>query len=398
MSSKRPRRESYRSNGNPVAPRSGYLKDPALSRTTPTDTGPIVTSPESDSSGSSHNISNATSRWFGLLASDVSNANYSFATPLLVTRPPLASSADTGEYSTVAIPTPKDTPHSHDPLFKPIPAAYLSTSEPRIWSPPRVKNSEVILMRHFVKHVSTWLDMNDPRKHFCHIVPHLAMHDKGLFKAILALSARDLTIKPKERSPDFQPDRNVAVEYYFETIQYLQQAMKNEAFLRSDELLCTILLISTYELIDGDSEAWRRHLKGAFDVQHSLHINGESGGLKQAVFWSWLRQDLWAAFRERRRIFSYYVPTKSYATMDEWDFAERIIYLCCQCVNYASDEEIEAGKKNVPERLQRGKELAKLLDDWLQHLPPHFQQYPSSEPFDGPFKPIWIHPPAFCKS
>ena len=47
-------------------------------------------------------------------------------------------------------------------------------------------------------------------------------------------------------------------------------------------------------MIDGFGKGWERHLKGAFWIQRSREINGESGGLEQAVWWAWLRQDVWA--------------------------------------------------------------------------------------------------------
>lgn len=334
-------------------------------------------SPRSDSSGSSYTLSNATSRWFGLLASDVSNANHSFASRQPLSRNPSVSP----KVSDSTIPI--DIPHA-------------SATHPRSGGPFSAAEKELHLMKHYVDHVSSWLDLTDPHRHFSTWVPHLAVHNEGLRKAMLALSARDLAIKPKYRSPHGQPDRSIAVEYYHQTLQHLQQSMKDPDFLRSDELLATIQIISTYELIDGAGQAWERHLKGAWGVQRSLEINGESGGFRQATWWAWLRQDLWAAFRERRKIFSFYRPTKLYSAMTEWDLAERMMYLCTQCVNFASEEEIQAGYTNQPLRSQKAEELESRLDEWTCHLTPHFQPLPLPDaPPEGPFKPIWIHPPAF---
>lgn len=121
---------------------------------------------------------------------------------------------------------------------------------------------------------SHWLDFLDPLKHFEQLVPQLAMFNEGLMKALLALSARHLSIKPSDGPP---LDRNVAVQYYHETLQYLQTAMKFEAYTRSLELLATTMIISTYEMIDGAGKGWERHLKGVFWIQRSQEINGESG-------------------------------------------------------------------------------------------------------------------------
>lgn len=106
------------------------------------------------------------------------------------------------------------------------------------------------------------------------MVPHLAPYNQGIMKAILALCTRHLSIKPLT---NLVPDCTLAVQYYYETLQYLQQAMKNEACLRSEELLVTCLIISTYEMIDGEDQSWERHLGGIFWVQRPREINGESG-------------------------------------------------------------------------------------------------------------------------
>lgn len=67
--------------------------------------------------------------------------------------------------------------------------------------------------------------------------------------------------------------------------------MQFTSYKNSLELLATVLVVSTYEMIDGAGQGnWERHLKGVFWIQRSREINGESGGLQQAIWWSWLRQ------------------------------------------------------------------------------------------------------------
>ncbi|KAL1303028.1 hypothetical protein AAFC00_003341 [Neodothiora populina] len=403
--SKRPRRDSDTRAGEFLEPASASASEHNAQRHSSSTAlrESIGPSPQSDSSASSRDLTSITSRWFGLLAADVSNANHTFATPLVASRYPRSvGSAHAGDSPvTLASPAGKNTRQVILRAGSPGPAAARTTAgQPRVGSAGQLSEGEFILMNHFVHNLSTWLDLTDPKRHFSLFVPHLALHDEGLRKAVLALSARDMTTNPRRPqapfSTDFQPDRSMGAEYYHETLQYLQRAMKDEAYLRSDELQCTIMLLSTYELMDGDGVAWERHLRGAYGVQRSLEINGESGGLKQAIWWSWLRQDLWAAYREHRKVYSSFVPTKDYSELDEWGMAERSVYLCCQCVNYVSSEEVEAGVKNEAARVQRGEKLAGQLDSWLDHLPPHYQQYPSTPGLRiGPFRPIWIHPPVF---
>jgi hypothetical protein len=79
--------------------------------------------------------------------------------------------------------------------------------------------------------------------------------------AILALASRHQSLlQTTEHS--VRLDRTVAAQYYNDTLRYLQVAMEIPEYLKSEELLVTVLLISTYEMIDGFESGWDRHLKG----------------------------------------------------------------------------------------------------------------------------------------
>lgn len=289
-------------------------------------------------------------RWFGLLAGDAVNADWS----LNPTLPAFVITQDT-----TSIDVPQYT--SGSSFVRPsglIQGSFTPSTIPQ--EAVALSNLEVSLFRYFVTHFSRWIDLTDPHRHFSVMVPHLALRNQGVMKAILALCTRHLSIKPLA---DLAPDRTLAVQYYYETLHYLQQAMKNEAYLRSEELLVTCLIISTYEMIDGEGKSWERHLRGIFWVQRSREINGESGGLNQAVWWAWLRQDVWAAFREGRKVLSFFKPTKPYYAMDHWDIAARCVYLVAQSVNYSSEQEVEAGKFDLTMRLAKADELTTKLDD-----------------------------------
>lgn len=174
-----------------------------------------------------------------------------------------------------------------------------NVDERQYWQAPELlhlQGQEFDIFEHFVIGLSQRFDLFDPLKHFSTLVPHLALRNEGLMKAVLALGARHLSIKPLN-SGEPGIDRTEAVQYYYETLQYLQSAMRYTTYKNSPELLATVLVVSMYEMIDGAGQGWERHLKGVFWIQRSRDINGESGGLEQAVWWAWLRQDVWAAFR-----------------------------------------------------------------------------------------------------
>ncbi|EKG16978.1 hypothetical protein MPH_05804 [Macrophomina phaseolina MS6] len=369
-------------------------------------------SPQSTLSSNPYPAEIAPLRWFGLLADDADNLNpvESNAEHLgqrsHATDESSFSSLRAASFSTQGFHSPSvsvGTPvTSFPPRLASTPAPQpedpVHATERKCWQSAVVlRDEEVPVFRHFVDNLSFWLDLYDPLKHFSSLVPQLAMSNEGLMKAILALSSRHLSIRPGNNGETM--DRTVAVQYYSETLQYLQGAMRYESFNRSVELLATALIVSKYEMIDGAGSGWERHLKGVFWIQRSQDINGQSGGLKQAVWWSWLRQDVWAAFRERRRCFSFYQPTRPYQLMDQYDIASRAVFLLSQAVNYASEEETKMGEVNLQLRIERADTLFNMLEEWRLNLTMHFNPLPmtNAETESGrPFKPIWINPPGFA--
>lgn len=285
---------------------------------------------------------------------------------------------------------------------------------------------EIQLLEHYVSHLSGWIDITDPDRRFAIIVPELAMKNQGLASAILALSSLHLSLGTGSRPLRNQVDRDgllsaspktvqgsssaerrckhsslqidptMPVQYYNETLHYLQQAMGSPAFLRSDELLATVLIISTFEMTETQNlgSAWDKHLKGVFWIQRSLVIHGESQGLKQRIWWSWLRQDIYAAFRRRRQILSFYKVTRACATLNFWELVDRAVYLLGQCVNYASIKEEENGRADVQRRLDDSAKLWQKLEEFSSCFQKYDRRLPTSDSSNSVFKPIWINPTA----
>jgi len=365
-----------------------------------------TTSPRS-SLGSAYGTEVAPLRWFGLLAGDL---------PYDHNKSPLEALGDVassqrymqgagtsqvnGHRQTSA--TPSDTPSLPcTNLRLQASAASPPTSnhssiadEHRQWrslEPIALKGNEHAIFERFINRVALWIDLFDPLKHFSTFVPHLALHNEGLMKALLALGARHMSIKP-EGNDEARVER--AVQYYDETLRYLQHAMRFSSYKNSQELHATVLVISKYEMIDGTAKNWEKHLKGVFWIQRSRDINGESGGISQAAWWAWLRQDIWASLREGRRLFSFFKPTRPYESMDMWDMASRVVYILAQAVNYSSKEETKAGEADLPSRILRATTLLGLLDEWRRNISIHFSPLPIQGPFESVFIPLWFNPPA----
>ncbi|KAK5690823.1 hypothetical protein LTR97_011984 [Elasticomyces elasticus] len=320
-----------------------------------------VTSPQSTYSASTaYGTEVAPLRWFGLLAGDI-DSNVDLQVPSSddhMWRPSYQQQHDGGH--TRLVDSAAGTfgeliGHQNSSKLLQMPAILsadpsgdgVGVDERLFWQasePVRLEEDEYDMLQHFVISLSQWIDLFDPMKHFSTFVPHLAMRNQGLMKAILALSARHLSIKPPSNG-EVNVSRTAAVQYYYETLQYLQSAMRFTTYKNSLELLATTLV--------------------------------------------------WAAFRERRRCFSFFRPTRSYESMDPWDLASKVVYILAQSVNYSSEEEKQQGERDLAGRILRANTLLDLLAEWRDNISVHFQPLPMATLADRAFKPVWIHPPAF---
>jgi hypothetical protein len=151
-------------------------------------------------------------------------------------------------------------------------------------------------------------------------------------------------------------------------------------------------------MLDGSSKDWERHLKGVFWIQRSQVIHGDSRGLRSAVWWAWLCQDVWAAFREKRKPFTFWKPLRTFDSLDPHELASRSVYLFAQVVGYCSQEAIENDGAYLATRNSEAERLFKLLEDWYSYLTIEFEALPLGERIsfeDCAFEPLWIHPPNF---
>jgi hypothetical protein len=204
-----------------------------------------------------------------------------------------------------------------------------------------------------------------------------------------------------------------ATKYYYVTLSYLSQTLLYPSYTQSLEILATAIMISTYEMFDAyeasNSGNWERHLQGGFWIQRSQDNNGESAdGLRRAVWWAWLRQDIWAAFRQGRPAMTIWRPKKSLAELNPDELATRVIYIAAKCVQFAASDK----ESDVNAHITVGRKLLKALEDWKRILPPSFEPisgdslplrspsiYSSPGQNNAPrseFTSIWIHPPQYA--
>ncbi|CAN9325884.1 unnamed protein product [Alternaria alternata] len=284
-----------------------------------------------------------------------------------------------------------------------------------------LKRQELVYFEHYVSVVAPILDLFDPVKHFANVVPHLALHNVGLLKSLLAVGACHMALfqdqdanndiasqappgTPASSSSASPTIRTLAEQFYYETLQYLSQNLLYQSYTKSREILVTAIMISTYEMFGtastSDHSNWDRHLRGAFWIQRNSDTSGESNdGLQRAVWWAWLRQDVWAAFRTGRPALTIHQPRVPMAELTSEGLATRIIYIAAKCVQFAATPK----QGDIAGYIEAGETLLRMLDAWKSLLPPSFEPIPiqsghhvsSPNPaLEANLTPIWIHPPA----
>ncbi|KAH6695277.1 hypothetical protein F5X68DRAFT_163536 [Plectosphaerella plurivora] len=344
----------------------------------------------------------ASTRWLSLLATDAANADSGFSL-----------------HPSPAPPDPDDAEGRPAKAKRPGPPRhYTATGDPerRTWQLERdmtLTNHEAILFRHFTEHVARWLDLLDASTPFAARATRLALRNVGVMKAILALAAKHMITTEASRGGNMQSllapaehgGTDESMQYYYETLHYVQEALAYNSYTYSEELLVTVIAISSYEMLDeSDGRGnWQRHLKGVFWIQRSQNTDGECGGLRQAIWWSWLRQDIWAAFREKRRCLSIWKPTLSVRELDQDQLARRTLYLLALAVNYcAQSRAIEIPEAAITDpsaseqRARAREDLLRKMEDLRSLWGERFRPLPAAA--RGPadvFSPLWIHPPHF---
>lgn len=371
----------------------------------------------------------ASTRWLDLLAND-------------------AAQADSG-FSLAPSPEPESRSQRHSAISTHVSPALLNgqaqlpenldpESERRAWQSDKditLTDHEADLFRHFAEKCAQWLDLFDQKRLFSTYAIRLALQNIGLMKAILALATKhrskcqdvkakkiaDTSAKPDDHgstngqvAEGERAEDNESIRYYYETLHYVREALMYSSYTHSEELLATAIVISSYEMLDESDGTgnWQRHLKGVFWIQRSQDVDGGCGGLRQSVWWAWLRQDVWAAFREKRPCLSFWRPVKDVEELDQYALADRAIYLLSQAVNYSAESRkadalmassTSPSASSPPSldpntamhRKRARDELISKMERWKACLGDEYMTLPTPRKPGDLFTPLWVHPPQF---
>ncbi|KAK6528897.1 hypothetical protein TWF694_004126 [Orbilia ellipsospora] len=269
--------------------------------------------------------------------------------------------------------------------------------------PLPLSEHEAELFKNFVNRICPWLDIFDFDRCFTLSVPKLARKSTLLLKACLALSAKQQYRLRAIETPLQDPNPEIEFSQYYDlALMEMQQSLAKDVdgrFSSSEEFLATAVILSTFEVIDGSNQEFRRHLEGLGSIIKPQGIHESLVGLKGAAFWAWYRQDVLAAFRERRATFItedyWHLDTslESMCMLREDELGNRVMFILGQIINYCAKDEIEKNEHNVTERLRKAEELEKKLEDWKRCLPDSFEPLTRMRDKDGIFDTLWFNPP-----
>ncbi|KAH6676863.1 hypothetical protein F5X68DRAFT_139772 [Plectosphaerella plurivora] len=287
-----------------------------------------------------------------------------------------------------------------------------STKEPIV-----LGEDEQALLRYYVVVVGPILDLMDLSMQFTNVVPHLAMHNIGLLKGIFAISARHQSVQlgnvrfstvfggkvngRVETEIDHRSNLEAeAAQYYNETLHHLSRNLLHPLFADSLELVATAILISAYEMFHASDATgvknWERHLRGGFWIQRTQDNNAETeSDLRRASWCSWVRQDIWAAFREGRRTLTVFEPQRPLEGLSAEQLATRIILIAARCVDFAAEAPSQSDL-DLKVCAGRGQALLQELERWNRLLPDSFRPICAAAVRSSMFPPLWVHPPAFA--
>ena len=174
------------------------------------------------------------------------------------------------------------------------PTAALLT--PTAQTTPKLLTSkeEAELLRQFSAGVATWMDLSDLSETFSKKVCRLAVHNPLLKAAGIACAAKQQYLVGK-----LEGGMQIARKNYDTAISLLINLLRDLDEQFAEYAFAAIVICSCYEMLDAPTADWQRHLDGVFSVSRMQRINGSSGGISQAAFWSIARQEVACAIIHR---------------------------------------------------------------------------------------------------
>lgn len=182
--------------------------------------------------------------------------------------------------------SPTLSPLSPGPVKSP-PTLPLQSLQLLDTSPKHITSEEARLLRLFSAEVGQWMDLSDLSQIFSRKICLLAVHDPLLKAAIVACAAKQqyLTGKLLDGMLTARRNYNTAISLLIDRLRESEQPFAGFGFAAT-------VICSCYEMLDATGSDWQKHLDGVFSFSRVRSVNGSSGGIEQAGFWSIARQEV----------------------------------------------------------------------------------------------------------
>jgi hypothetical protein len=212
------------------------------------------------------------------------------------------------------------------------------------------------------------LDTTDIHEHFTRNIPRKALSSPILLNACLAFAARHLARTS---------NHNAEVAEYFHSacIELLIPALSDQASAAADPtILAATVILRIYEQLNVSmtGEDDERHLWGTtalVDLQPYFQAP-TAGGIRQAAFWVFVRQDIYMALIHQRPmrcdLDSFHVDV-TFVSADDSTWANWAIWILARIVQYCFGQ--------AERTWEKWNALNELMDTWEQCKPDSFTPY-----------------------
>ncbi|KAK4185875.1 hypothetical protein QBC35DRAFT_453792 [Podospora australis] len=309
------------------------------------------------------------------------NSPQSSTTPPVSQPPSLSLSISTENPASPAFSSYSDARSPTDRIVIPVldPARSFALSPNELSFPLDNHCVEAHLYRHYIQHLSDWLDLCDPFQSFRVMVPQMAMGNKILRDAIFALSARHLAHLCRDKEPYRSLYSRKAKAYDEQSIENINNSIEHESGRNPACFAAAIILRVVEEMNaverESDLAVQLTGIRG-FIFKFATNNNNDitKGTLGAASYWVGLRQAIYTAVMHRRaldREFHLEIPIVINCSLpqDDYDWSNWAVAHCAHVLNFCYKPASHADK------LQRWHELADQAACWRADLPPWYMPY-----------------------
>ncbi|KAB8201515.1 hypothetical protein BDV34DRAFT_170652 [Aspergillus parasiticus] len=276
-----------------------------------------------------------------------------------------------------------------DPQLSPFTSVTLPATPEKLAPPvPLSSQEEAWLLRRFSAEVGTWMDLSDLSETFSKKICRLAMQDPLLKAASIACAAKQqfLIGRLPEGMDIAQRNYNTAISLLIDRLGDNDEPLVSYGFAAT-------VICSCYEMLDAPASDWQRHLDGVFSFSKVRRVNGSSGGIEQAGFWSIARQEVVCSIMHRSKLRLdpdlWAIDLEHIGQEGSEDLVNnQVLAILAKVVNFMAC----SGTTSPSEGLDEWYKLRDLLEHWNRSVKDRSFMDPVSvyKEDDKPFTTIWF--------